>query len=98
MIVPALMAQGAHVRAYDPHGMTEARRLIAGLDTASDPYACVADADAMVILTEWDEFRALDLDRVKTGMKNPVVVDLRNIYRPADMTAKGFEYFGVGRG
>ena len=98
VIVPALMAQGAHVRAYDPHGMTEARRLIAGLDTASDPYACIADADVMVILTEWDEFRALDLDRVKTGMKNPVVVDLRNIYRPADMAAKGFKYFGVGRG
>ena len=52
----------------------------------------------MLILTEWDQFRALDLDRVKTGMKNPVVVDLRNIYRPADMTAKGFRYFGVGRG
>jgi UDPglucose 6-dehydrogenase len=98
VIVPALMAQGAHVRAYDPHGMTEASRLIAGLDTASDPYACIADADAMVILTEWDQFRALDLDRVKTGMKNPVVVDLRNIYRPDDMAAKGFMYFGVGRG
>ena len=59
---------------------------------------CIADADAMVILTEWDEFRALDLDRVKAALKSPVVVDLRNIYRPDDMAAKGFQYFGVGRG
>jgi UDPglucose 6-dehydrogenase len=98
VIVPALMAEGAQVRAYDPHGMLEARKLIPQLNTAADPYACVAGADAMVILTEWDQFRALDLDRVKSTMKTPVVIDLRNIYRPADMAAKGFRYFGVGRG
>ncbi len=97
-LVPALIAQGARVRAYDPHGAAEARKLLPTLDTASDPYACVADADAMVILTEWDEFRALDLDRVKAVLKSPVVVDLRNIYRPSDMSARGFRYFGVGRG
>ena len=98
VIVPALMAQGAHVRAYDPHGMAEARRLIAGLETAAEPYGCIADADAMVILTEWDEFRALDLDRVKAALKSPIVVDMRNIYRADDMAAKGFQYFGVGQG
>jgi UDPglucose 6-dehydrogenase len=98
VIVPALEAQGAHVRSYDPHGMAEARKLLPRLETAADPYACVEGADAMVILTEWDQFRALDLDRVKAAMRNPVVVDLRNIYKPADMAEKGFTYVSVGRG
>jgi UDPglucose 6-dehydrogenase len=67
------------------------------LATAADPYACIEGADAMVILTEWDQFRALDLDRVKRALKRPVVIDLRNIYQPADMAAKGFAYVSVGR-
>jgi UDPglucose 6-dehydrogenase len=96
VIVPALEAQGARVRAYDPHGMEEARKLMPRLETAADPYACVEGADAMLILTEWDQFRALDLDRVKTALRNPVIIDLRNIYRPAEVAAKGFTYFGVG--
>jgi UDPglucose 6-dehydrogenase len=98
VIVPALEAQGARVRAFDPHGMAEARRLMPRLETAADPYACIEGADAMVILTEWDQFRALDLDRVKAALREPVVVDLRNIYKPADMTEKGFAYVSVGRG
>ena len=98
VIVPALEVQGAHVRSYDPHGMAEARKLLPRLETAADPYACVEGADAMVILTEWDQFRALDLDRVKVAMRNPVVVDLRNIYKPSDMAEKGFTYVSVGRG
>jgi len=98
VIVPMLEAQGARVRAYDPQGMAEARKLMPRLETAADPYACIEGADAMVILTEWDQFRALDLDRVKAGMRSPVVVDLRNIYKPADMTEKGFTYVSVGRG
>ncbi len=98
VIVPALEAQGARVCAYDPHGMEEARKLMPQLETAADPYACIAGADAMVILTEWDQFRALDLDRVKAALRTPVVVDLRNIYEPADMIAKGFSYVSVGRG
>jgi UDPglucose 6-dehydrogenase len=97
VIVPALVAHGARVRAYDPHGMSEAKKLLPRLETVSDPYACVASADAMVILTEWDQFRALDLVRVKAALKSPVVVDLRNIYRPADMKARGFIYVSVGR-
>ena len=75
----------------------EARKLIPGLDTADDPYACMNGADALVILTEWDQFRALDLDRVKDALRQPVVVDLRNIYKPADMAQKGFRYISVGR-
>ena len=98
VIVPALMAHGAQVRAYDPHGMAEARKLMPTLETATDPYACMDGADVMVILTEWDQFRALDLDRMKSSLKSPVVVDLRNIYRPSDMTERGIRYFGVGRG
>jgi UDPglucose 6-dehydrogenase len=98
VILPALEAHGARVRAYDPHGMAEARKLIPHLQTCADPYVCMAGADAMVILTEWDEFRALDLDRVKKTLRSPVVVDLRNIYNPADMVESGLTYVSVGRG
>jgi UDPglucose 6-dehydrogenase len=68
------------------------------LETASDPYACIEAADAMLILTEWDQFRALDFDRVKAALRSPVIIDLRNIYKPADLAARGFTYVGVGRG
>jgi UDPglucose 6-dehydrogenase len=97
VIVPALAAQGAQVKAYDPAGMAEARKLLPDLQTAADPYACVNGADALVILTEWDQFRALDLDRVKAAMRSPAVVDLRNIYKPAEIAALGFAYVSVGR-
>jgi UDPglucose 6-dehydrogenase len=98
VIVPSLEAQGARVRAYDPHGMAEARKLMPQLETTTDPYACIEGADAMLILTEWDQFRALDLDRVKKALRNPMVIDLRNIYRPAELAAKGLSYVSVGRG
>ena len=98
VILPALEQQGARLRAYDPQGMAEARKLLPRLETAADPYSCLEGADAMVILTEWDQFRALDLGRVKRAMKSPVVVDLRNIYKPTDMAERGFTYVSVGRG
>jgi len=98
VILPALAKQGARVRAYDPHGMNEARKLMPQIETAADPYACVAGADAMVILTEWEEFRALDLDRVKAALRAALIVDLRNIYKPHDMSEKGFTYISVGQG
>jgi UDPglucose 6-dehydrogenase len=98
VIVPSLEAQGARVRAYDPYGMAEARKLMPKLETTTDPYACIEGADAMLILTEWDQFRALDLDRVKKTLRSPVVIDLRNIYRPAELAAKGLNYISVGRG
>jgi UDPglucose 6-dehydrogenase len=98
VIVPALEAEGARVRAYDPHGMQEARKLMPRLETAADPYACIEGADAMLILTEWDQFRALDLDRIKAALRSPVVVDLRNLYKPADLAAKGLTYVSVGQG
>jgi UDPglucose 6-dehydrogenase len=67
------------------------------LETAADPYACIEGADAMLILTEWDQFRALDLDRIKAALRSPVI-DLRNIYKPVDLAAKGLTYVSVGRG
>jgi UDPglucose 6-dehydrogenase len=95
-IVPALQAMGATVQAYDPEGH-EARQMLRGVDFKDDAYDAVENADAVVIITEWDQFRALDLDRVKLLMRAPVVVDLRNIYRPEEMRTRGFDYSSVGR-
>ncbi|HYF22591.1 MAG TPA: UDP-glucose/GDP-mannose dehydrogenase family protein [Caulobacteraceae bacterium] len=96
-VVPALQALGATVQAYDPEGMHEAEKLLTGVEFRDDAYAAIEGADALVILTEWDQFRALDLDRVKASMRSPVVVDLRNVYRPADMREQGFRYTSIGR-
>jgi UDPglucose 6-dehydrogenase len=97
-IVPALQAQGAAVRAYDPEGMGEAGKLLSGVTFAEGPYEAAEDADVLVILTEWNAFRALDLDRIKMLMKAPVVVDLRNVYQPQQMRDAGFSYTSIGRG
>ena len=96
-IVPALQAQGARVQAFDPEGGHEARQLLRDVDFKDDAYGAAEGADVLVIVTEWDQFRALDLDRIKLIMKAPVMVDLRNIYQPADMRARGFAYTSVGR-
>ncbi|MFW2343423.1 UDP-glucose dehydrogenase family protein [Brevundimonas sp.] len=96
-LVPALIAAGAKVQAFDPEGMHEARVLLDGVDFRDGPYDAVKDADVVVIVTEWDPFRALDLDRLKSLVRQPVIVDLRNIYRPEDMRAKGFRYTSIGR-
>ncbi|MDB5456897.1 MAG: nucleotide sugar dehydrogenase [Caulobacter sp.] len=97
-ILPALQALGAKVQAFDPEGAREAEHLLPGVVFKAGPYEAAQDADVLLIITEWDQFRALDLDRVKAAMTAPVVVDLRNIYRPAEMTAKGFTYASIGRG
>jgi UDPglucose 6-dehydrogenase len=96
-IVPALQAAGATVRAYDPEGMAEAKALLPGVVWCEDAYTTVEDADAVVIITEWNEFRLLDLERVKMLMNWPLMVDLRNIYRPAEMADAGFRYLSIGR-
>ena len=95
-IVPALQAAGAVVQAYDPEGH-EARQLLRGVEFTAGPYEAAQDADCLVIITEWDQFRALDLDRVKLLMRAPLVVDLRNVYPPAEMRARGFDYRSIGR-
>jgi UDPglucose 6-dehydrogenase len=96
-ILPALAGKGVRVRAHDPEGMAEAKKQMPELEYCDDPYEAIAGADALVILTEWNSYRSLDLDRVKSLMKAPVFVDLRNIYRPAEMKAAGFRYSSLGR-
>jgi len=96
-ILPALQAAGARVQAFDPEGMHEARQMLRDVVMCDDAYAAMKDADALVVLTEWNEFRALDLERAKKLLRRPVVVDLRNIYAPNEMVAAGFEYTGIGR-
>jgi UDPglucose 6-dehydrogenase len=96
-ILPALVAAGATVRAFDPAGMREAKHLIDGIDWQDDPYLAMDGADALVVLTEWNEFRALDLDRIRDLLARPVIVDLRNIYDPQMMAEAGFDYTCVGR-
>lgn len=96
-IVPALQRAGAKVRAYDPAGVMEAEKLLNGVEFVTGPYQCVENADVLAIITEWNEFRALDLQRVHSAMKSPTIVDLRNIYDPADMAQRGFTYVSVGR-
>ena len=96
-IVPALQRAGARVRAFDPQGMKEAKHLLPGIDMCMDAYDALKGADAVVIVTEWNEFRQLDFARARTLMKAPVMVDLRNIYDPAELAAAGFDYWSVGR-
>jgi UDPglucose 6-dehydrogenase len=96
-LVTALQDFGARVRAYDPVGVEQARALLPDVIFCDGPYDCAAGADAVVIVTEWEQFRALDLDRMKAAMAAPVVVDLRNIYRTEDMVGRGFIYESIGR-
>lgn len=96
-IVPALIAGGATVAAYDPEGMDEAKSMLDGVQWCDDAYATMDGADALAIITEWNAFRGLDLDRVKAAMKAPVMVDLRNIYEPDEMAEAGFNYHCIGR-
>src|SRR5215207_9673260 len=96
-IIAGLIDGGASVRAYDPEGMEQARHVLDGIEYAEDPYACAEGADALVIVTEWDAFRALDLERIRDALKQPILVDLRNIYRADDLAEHGFTYVSVGR-
>jgi len=97
VILPALKQAGATVKAHDPQGMEEAGSLLPGIEMSKNPYAAAKGADALVIVTEWDAYRALDLSRLKRELKSPVVIDLRNIYNSEEMTAKGFRYTSIGR-
>jgi UDPglucose 6-dehydrogenase len=96
VIVPHLQKKGARIRAYDPEGTQEARKHL-DLDYCSDANEALSGADGVVILTEWNEFRALDFAKVKALLKTPLMVDLRNIYRPVQMAEEGFTYVSVGR-
>lgn len=96
-IIRTLQDAGARIRAYDPEGMEAAKALLPDVDYAKDAYDCAREAEALVIVTEWDMFRALDLARLHAALAAPVVVDLRNIYRPDEMRRRGFSYVSVGR-
>jgi UDPglucose 6-dehydrogenase len=96
-ILPALTEKGAKVQAHDPHAMEAAKVLMPELNYFDDPYKACVGADCLVLMTEWNEYRALDFGRLKKIMKNNVFIDLRNVYEPEDIRKKGFSYFGVGR-
>jgi len=96
-IVNSLVAKGSTVKAFDPVAMEEAKHCLPNIEYAEDEYDAIRDADVLVIVTEWNQFRALDMDKVKSLLKSPKIADLRNIYEPEDMRELGFEYVGVGR-
>jgi len=96
-ILPALMEKGAKIMATDPHGIEEAKKIMPEISYVADPYAAVEKADAVVLMTEWNEYRSLDLKKIKKLMKGNVFVDLRNVYEPEAMRQAGFAYVGVGR-
>ncbi|HUE84193.1 MAG TPA: UDP-glucose/GDP-mannose dehydrogenase family protein [Pyrinomonadaceae bacterium] len=96
-IIHALLEGGAGIRAYDPVAMTEAAKILPDVEYAEDEYAAATDADALVFMTEWNQFRALNMSRIRDLMRSPKIADLRNIYEPSHMRELGFDYIGVGR-
>jgi UDPglucose 6-dehydrogenase len=97
-ILPALLEKGASIRAHDPQGMDEARKLLpTGIEYMQNPYEACKDADAVILMTEWNQYRALDLDKLATLMRQKIFIDLRNVYEPGKLKKKGFVYVGVGR-
>jgi len=97
-LAQALLVNGAAVRAYDPVAMENARRLLPAVTLCPDPYTLAEGCDALIVVTDWNEFKHLDLERIRAAMHQPVLLDGRNIYHPAEMRALGFTYIGMGRG
>ena len=96
-LITALEDMGASIRAYDPAGMTQAKALLPTINVCDGPYAAAEGAHALVIVTEWEEFRALDLNRLRNAMATPVLVDLKNVYQPEELIRAGFRFEGIGR-
>jgi UDPglucose 6-dehydrogenase len=96
-LITALRDLGARIRAYDPAGMEQAKLVVDDIDYCDGPYSCAENADALVVVTEWEQFRALDFDRLKQVMARPVLIDLRNVYRPEELARFGFIYHSIGR-
>lgn len=96
-IINGLQKEGARIKAYDPVAMHEAQKVLENVEFADDTYSAIGGADALVFMTEWNQFRSLDLDKIKRLLKTPLVIDLRNIYDPARMRESGFQYVAVGR-
>jgi UDPglucose 6-dehydrogenase len=96
-IIKEMQKRGAKIKAFDPAAMNEAKHYLTDVEYAADEYDAIEGADALVFMTEWNQFRALDMEKVKRLLKSPKIIDLRNIYEPSDMREMGFEYVGVGR-
>ncbi len=96
-VLPALKEKGARIMATDPHGIEEAKKYMPDLEYIDDPYEAMKDADCLILMTEWNEYRSLDFEKVKKAMKGNIFVDLRNVYDPETIRKEGFEYVGVGR-
>ena len=97
-VIEALVKDGARVKAYDPVAMDNARQLLpSAVEYCEDSYDAIDGADAMIIVTEWNQFRSLDIQRVRASLKKPVIVDLRNLYDPQRMRERGISYISVGR-
>ena len=96
-VIRSLQKEGARIRAYDPKAMEKAREVLSGIEFCDSPYAAAKDADALLICTEWDEFRHLDLGKLRSVMGQPIVLDGRNIYDPKQMEKLGFVYKSIGR-
>lgn len=96
-IIKGLIEKGASIKAFDPVATHEASKILAGVEFCDDEYTAIEGADALVIMTEWNQFRALNIERIKSLLKSPKIADLRNVYEPDEMRALGFEYVGVGR-
>jgi UDPglucose 6-dehydrogenase len=97
-IIHLLQAEGARIQVFDPVAMEKARAGLTGVSLCDDPYAVAQDADALLVVTDWNEFKSLDMQRVRAAMANPLLIDGRNIYEPEGMRRLGFDYVGVGRG
>jgi UDPglucose 6-dehydrogenase len=97
VIIQTLLKRGAKVKAYDPAAMEEARSILPGVEFGKDAYDVAEGCDALVLATEWNQFRRLDLQRIKGLLKTPIFIDLRNVYDPDQMEQMGFNYCGVGR-
>jgi len=96
-IIRRMQDRGARVRCFDPQAMKSAARELKNVEFCKDPYDAAKDCDALVLATEWNEFRLLDLDKLRAQLRAPVLIDLRNVYDPRQMAAQGFRYSGVGR-
>jgi UDPglucose 6-dehydrogenase len=96
-VIQGLQDHGASIAAYDPEGVEQAKLVLSGIDYASNPYTCMEGADALVIVTEWEQFRALDMRRIKELLRQPLIIDLRNIYAPDEVRRHGLQYVSVGR-
>ena len=96
-IIEELQKENVKIKAYDPEAMEKAKLVLNDVEFCKDPYETAKDADALLILTEWNEFKELDLKKIKSLLKNPVIIDGRNIYNPKDLKKQGFTYVSIGR-